>query len=125
MGPLQGRPLFRGEGTLGPRAQARHARPALLLPPCHDRALPRRRLRAPVVPTRTCDQSALLVPLGARRPGGARRNLVSTGWSAQSSMLSVVLEAVASGKDGLVWLGGEVREARRFRGRQVGQICND
>jgi len=40
-------------------------------------------------------------------------------------MRSVGLEAVASGKDGLVWLGGEVREARRFRGRQVGQICND
>ena len=70
------RPLRRGAALLEARASARHARCAHVLPPRHDRALPRARRRgAALVPQSGRDQPALLAPVEPRRAkaGGVKR----------------------------------------------------
>ena len=58
------RPLRRGSLVLRALAPARHPRRVVLLPPRHDRALPRPgRRRAALVPPRARHESALLAPL--------------------------------------------------------------
>jgi hypothetical protein len=58
--------------SIGPCAQARHARRLAPLPPRDDRALPRLPVGAHMVPACAGDQPAFLVHLGACRPEGAR-----------------------------------------------------